>query len=157
MLTNIGHRRAHALGDPGGEGDACCLAAGDGLDGLVADVAADFFHRQIADFGAGAREEDDFAAVDVDRGFPAGGERVGLLRAEVHRLDFQQQLGRGQRGVPVPVARPVDFRCNPAAHVLLSSEVRFFLSRVAQPVHAEGWPYDRLASPARNDMEVARI
>jgi uncharacterized small protein (DUF1192 family) len=52
-------------------------------------MAGDFLDRQVADFGPGAGKKDDLAAIDVNGGFPTGGERVGLLRAEIHRLDLQ--------------------------------------------------------------------
>ena len=93
----------HAVGDPGRERDARGLAARHHLDALVADVAADLLHPQPDDLGAGAWEEDDLAAVDVDRRLPARGQRVGLLGPEVDRPDLQQQPRRGERRVPVPV------------------------------------------------------
>ena len=35
-------------------------------------------------------KRDDLAAIDIDRAGAAGGEDVGLVRPEVHGLDFQQ-------------------------------------------------------------------
>ena len=104
FLAHIGHRRGHAVGDPGGERNARGLAAGHHLDALEADVAVDLLHRQVADLGARAGEIDDPPAVDVDRRLPARGEGVRLVGAEVDRLDLQQDARRGQRRVTIPVA-----------------------------------------------------
>jgi hypothetical protein len=67
----LGFFRHHAVGEPGRERDAGGLAACHRLDGLVADMALDLFHAELADAGPGARKEDDAAAVDVDRRLPA--------------------------------------------------------------------------------------
>src|SRR5271166_6086668 len=103
LLTDIGHRRHHPVGDPGGEGDAGGLAAGHDLDLLPADLAADLLDAQLTDLRTSAREGDDSAAIHIDGRLPAGGEGVGLGGADVERLDLQQDARGGQRGVAVPV------------------------------------------------------
>jgi hypothetical protein len=61
--------------------------------------------REFADLGARLREIDDAAAIDIDGRFPAGGERIGLLRTEVDGFDFEQDAGGGHGRVTVPVTR----------------------------------------------------
>jgi hypothetical protein len=102
LLPHIGHGCQHAVGEPGAEGNAGRLAAHHHVDGFVAHVPTDLLHAELADAHPRAWEGDDLPAVDVDRAAPAGGEGVGLLRAEVHRLDLQQDARGGQRGVAVP-------------------------------------------------------
>src|SRR5208283_3865111 len=83
LLTDIGHRRHHPVGDPGGEGDAGGLAAGHDPDLLPADLAADLLDAQLTDLRTSAREGDDSAAIHIDGRLPAGGEGVGLGGADV--------------------------------------------------------------------------
>jgi hypothetical protein len=103
FLADIGHRRGHPVGDPGGERDAGGLAARDHLDRFVADMAVDLLHREVADFRARAGEIDDAPAVDIDRRFPARGEGERFLRPEFDGLDLQQNARRGQRRVAIPL------------------------------------------------------
>ena len=105
LLAHVGHRGQHAIGDPGGERDAGGFPAGDHVDAFVADVAADLFHREFADFGASAREKDDPPAVDIDGRLPARRQRVGFLGPEIDRLDLQQDARCGKRCVPIPIRR----------------------------------------------------
>jgi len=72
---------------------AASLAAGHRVEALEAGDAAHLLHAHIHQLGAGAREADDLAAIDIDRAEPAGGEGEGFLRADMDRLDVQQDVG----------------------------------------------------------------
>src|SRR5262249_30056549 len=81
------------------------FAARHSLDRLIADMAVDLLHRQVADFRPRAGEVDDAPAVDIDRRLPARGEGERPLPPETERLDLQQNPRRGQRRVTIPLRR----------------------------------------------------
>jgi hypothetical protein len=53
---------------------------------------------EVDDLGARAREADDLAAVDIDRREAARGELERLARAEMNRLDLQEDARDGASG-----------------------------------------------------------
>ena len=56
LLAHVDHRQVEAFGDPGGEGDAGGLAAGNAVDRRMADLGLDLAHREIHQGPAGFGE-----------------------------------------------------------------------------------------------------
>src|SRR5262249_37188878 len=99
LLPDVDHWQAKALGDPGGEGDAGGLAAGDNGDTLEPDRGLDPLDGQIDDPPPGAGKADDPAAVDIDGRKPAGGQAKRIGRPKMHGPDLEQNAGNGTPAV----------------------------------------------------------
>ena len=94
LLAHVKHRLGPGFGDPGGVGDARRLAAGDGIDVVETDGGFQFFNPQPNDAPTRLGKRYHPAAVDIDRAGPAGGQGIGLIRAEVDGADIQKQFRR---------------------------------------------------------------
>ena len=129
LLADVLHRQHQPVGDPGREGNARCLAAGDAIERLVADIAGDHLRGEVHQSVAQPRVGDDLAAVDIDRARPAGREDERLLGIEVDRLDLQHHTG-GLLGDRLLVGR----RGGKIAHVVS------FGSRLCPRVEAPAGP-----------------
>ena len=101
LLADVEHRQAEPLGDPGGEGDARGLAAGDRVELREAGVAQQLGAGEVHQRRPHRRIGDQLAAVDVDRRGEPGGELVGLVAAEVHGPDLEQHARRQPRHLRV--------------------------------------------------------
>mgnify|MGYP003714783135 CR=1 FL=1 len=97
-LPSLALRRAGRRGDLQGQLDTR-LAAGDDVDVGKADFGFQFFDRQPNNAPPRVRKRDNPAAIDINRARPAGGQGIGLIRAEVDGADIQKQFRRFQSAV----------------------------------------------------------
>jgi len=59
----------------------------------MADRLLDLQAREFGDLAPRRGYEISLRPIDVNRRGPAGGQGIGLLGAEIHRFDFEQDVG----------------------------------------------------------------
>ena len=94
LFAHVLHGQHQTVGNPSGKGDAGGFSAGHIVDGFIAYFAPDGCRCKIDQGRTQAGVGNYFAAVNIHRAGPAGGEKKGLFLVKVNSLDFKQHFCR---------------------------------------------------------------